>query len=160
TDVTFHLFAQGMAAEPERDASREAAQDAADDGGADTGPEPCRKLGPEVCNGGDDDCNGVIDEECSFTVDWAPQPDGPFLGHTGGGVAFFENCPDGSVLTGVRVGLGQWLNQVSAVCSQIELKTATADGGVSFSLALGPRFSKPFAPAVSQDPTNQLYDMF
>jgi hypothetical protein len=144
-DVTLRLFEHG--------------DDASSEAGGDDSSEPCQELGIEVCNGGDDDCDGVIDEGCKYTVVWRAQPDGSFLGHAPGGVAFTERCPDGSVLTGMRVTFGQWLNQVSAVCNQIGLTDAIVDGAVNFSLALGPRFNRPFFPAVSEDPTNQTYDL-
>ena len=146
-DVTLRLFEQGSA------------DDASSEAGGDDSSEPCQKLGVEVCNGGDDDCNGVIDEGCKYTVGWRAQPDGVFLGHAPGGVAFTERCPDGSVLTGMRVNFGQWLNQVSAVCNQIGLTDANVDGAVNFSLALGPRFNRPLFPAVSEDPTNRMYEL-
>src|SRR5262249_40644915 len=86
------------------------------------------------------------------TVVWKAQPDGVFLGHAPGGVGFTERCPDGSLLTGMRVNLGQWLNQVSAICSQIGLTDANVDGSVNFSLALGQPFNQPLFPAVSEAP--------
>jgi hypothetical protein len=140
-DVTLRLFEDG-------DAS-----------GGDDSSEPCQKLGIEVCNGGDDNCDGVIDEGCKYTVVWRAQADGALLGHAPGGVAFTERCPDGSILTGLRLTFGQWLNQVSAVCAQIGLTAANVDGAVNFSLALGPRLDRPLFPAVSEDPTNQMYDL-
>jgi hypothetical protein len=151
TDVTLRLFEHDTAISG-------GPQDAASDGDGGTGS--CRKLGEEVCNGADDDCNGVVDEGCDYSVVWTSQPDGAALGHTAGGVAFLSPCPDGSVLTGMRLGFGESLNQVSTACSQIGLGVATTNGVVTFSLTLGPRFTKGFAPSVTQDPTNQLYDMF
>jgi hypothetical protein len=146
-EVTLHFFEDDTAVVGVADAG-------------DGGPESCRKLGTEVCNGADDDCNGKVDEGCKYTVVWSPQPDGASLGHASDGVSFFAACPDGTVLTGMRVGFGDALNQVAAVCSQIGVNVESTDGALAYSLTLGPRFSKAFAPAVSLDPQNQLTDLF
>jgi hypothetical protein len=125
----------------------------------DGGLESCRKIGPEVCNSADDDCNGKIDEGCDYKIAWTPQPDGAFLGHASDGVTFAAACPDGTVLTGMRVGFGEALNQVAAVCSQIGVNVEDADGATTYSLTLGPRLTKSFAPAVTLDPQNQVADL-
>src|SRR5258708_3979124 len=109
TDVTLRLFEHGTAISG-------GAQDAADDG--DNGTDSCRKLGNEVCNGTDDDCNGVVDEGCDYSVVWTSQPDGPALGHTAGGVAFLSPSHDGSGFAGLRPGLLGILNQVATGSGQ------------------------------------------
>ena len=121
-------------------------------------PAPCEKLGTEVCNGGDDDCNGQIDEGCAYTVAWKRGPDsGGALGHATGGFEFHEPCPYGSVLTGLRVGMGKWLNQVSAICRQIELHGAQKSDE-AFSVTLGARHTPSLAPASSMDDKNKVSD--
>lgn len=122
-------------------------------------PEPCKKLGSEVCNGGDDDCNGIVDDDCELTVRWAPLPDGPALGHVTGGFTFTEPCADGSVLVGLRVGMGKWLNQVAALCRQIELHSDTTDAGPAYSYTLGPWYDRSLAPATTDDEKNILKDL-
>ncbi len=122
-------------------------------------PEPCQKLGAEVCNGGDDDCNGAIDEGCSYTVSWARAPNGAFIGHETGGVDFFEPCPDGAVLVGLRVGFGDWLNQVAAICRPIALHADATKTPTAFTMTLGSRFDTSLAPANSTDPKNKSQDL-
>ena len=124
-----------------------------------TPPEPCKKLGSEVCNGGDDDCDGVLDGNCELTVRWSPQPDTATMGHSTGGFTFAEPCADGSLLVGFRVGMGKWLNQVAALCRQIELHTDTTDAGPSYSYTLGPWYDRSLAPASSDDDKNTLRDL-
>lgn len=128
---------------------------------ADTGvpSAPCVKLGAEVCNGGDDDCNGLVDEGCAYTVTWSRDPEGEVIGHATGGVMFFEPCPDGDVLVGLRVGIGKWLNQVQALCQQVAI--SVDPGQTRPSVMLGARIdSLSYAPAASQDPQNQMHVLF
>jgi len=108
-----------------------------------------RTLGTEVCNGADDDCNGVVDEVASTRHLDSPA-DGASLG-TRPVALRSSSVPDGSVLTGMRVAFGSSLNQVAVNCSQIGLTTRRADGGIQFLARTGTAVHKPFAPAVSQD---------
>jgi hypothetical protein len=136
-------------------------EDRADGGGAEVPAPPCQKLGAELCNGGDDDCNGLVDEGCSYTVTWSRDPEGPVIGHATGGVMFFEPCPDGDVLVGLRVGIGKWLNQVQALCQQVAISVEPGQTPPRPSVALGARIDTlSFAPAASQDPENQMHDLF
>lgn len=128
----------------------------AGDAGAPSEP-PCVKLGDEVCNGGDDDCNGQIDDGCLYTLSWKRGPDSAAIGHQVGGFSFVEPCDAGSLLSGLRIGMGKWLNQVSAVCRQVELTADSTSGVPVFSIsASGARVYKSIAPAVSTDPDNEL----
>ncbi len=170
-EVTFHLLKEsasaagsggvgGSSQAGEGGRSEAGASAAGSAGAAGSPPEaPCQKLGMEVCNGGDDDCNDLVDEGCDYTLVWRREPNGVILGHATGGVMFFEPCPDGSVLTGLRVGMGSWLSQVAAICGQLELNADTANSPVSFTVALGARFDTPFAPAASTDAKNQVQDL-
>jgi hypothetical protein len=175
SEVSLHLFKTGVGANGPKDAgtggTRQARRDADTkwEGGRDASPAareagrppdpPCEKLGTEVCNGGDDDCNGTTDERCDYTVVWTREPDKMPIGHVTGGVTIFEPCPDGAVLTGLRVGFGSWLNQVSAICRQIALSVDTTSSVPRFSAVLGPRKDTPLAPATSTDSKNRLQDL-
>jgi hypothetical protein len=180
SEVTFHLFTDDIvAAAGSRDAGEAGEADAAGapttEGGSDQGggsgnsgsiageagsapDDACQKLGPEVCNGGDDDCNGAIDEGCAYTVLWTNEPDQNPIGSPTGGVMFLEPCPTGSVLTGLRVGAGGWIDWMSAVCRQIALHADTTQSPMRFSATLGPRLDFPTVPATPLDPSGKLQD--
>lgn len=60
--------------------------------------DPARNPGAsEVCNGTDDDCDGVIDDDASDAPTWFPDADGDGYGANGGGVVSCEG-PTGYVL--------------------------------------------------------------
>ena len=146
SEVTVYLLQTGLGG-----------QGGANEAGA-TEP-PCQKIGPEVCNGADDDCNGVVDEGCAYGIDWTSGVDSAALGHATGGVMFLAPCARGSALTGLRLGMGKWLNQVVAVCRQVELDADSSKDPVAFSVALGARLDSSFVPASTQDPTNKVQDL-
>ncbi len=150
-----HLGDGGEAGAPARPVGDggDSGSSAGNSGGGPAGP--CAVLGPEVCNGGDDDCNGVVDEGCELTVAWSKEPDTNAFGHPTGGVMFLEPCAVGSVLTGFRVGAGNWLDQVAATCRAVAIH---AEAG-TFSATLGARVDMPTVPATPVDPNGKLQDL-
>jgi hypothetical protein len=124
------------------------------DAGPEVPPGVCQPLGLELCNGGDDDCNGVVDEGCANTVLWSDETQSAILGHATGGVDFQAPCPRGSVLAGLRVGMGTWLNMVGAMCLPISLEVDTH--GTPVLGSFGTLFLTSYAPAGSTDMKNQL----
>jgi hypothetical protein len=102
---------------------------------------------------------GFMDGGCGYGVVWTPQLDDSYIGHDAGGVMFFESCPAGAVLTGMSVGFGHWLNQVSAICRPIVLQPDPMQSPVPFAVTLGARTETPYAPAASTDPTNKVQDL-
>lgn len=123
-------------------------------------PTPCQEIDPEVCEGGGDACSDEIDAACGDHVLWTEQPaSNVFLGNPTGGVSFLEPCPQGAVLTGMRIGMGNWLNQVAAICKTIVLNVDATMTPPRVWATLGPRLDAPLAPAASTDSKNQLQDL-
>jgi hypothetical protein len=83
--------------------------------------ESCIVSGPEECNGSDDDCNGVVDDGCPKAVSILIGDDLPALGESQGGDRFADDCPDGSVLGGLQLGMGAFLYQVRGLCRSISV---------------------------------------
>ena len=143
SEVTLHLLS-GVASGP-------------GDAGMEAPPVVCQPLGPEVCNGGDDDCNGTIDEGCAITVQWSAGAQSPILGHDTGGVNFEAPCPQGAVLAGLQVGMGSWLNMVAAACRPLSLVVDAH--GTPMVAGLGLEHDTSFAPANSTDMKNQMHSL-
>jgi hypothetical protein len=150
SEVTLYLLRTGAASSTTADAA-----DAAD-----ATPTPCQEIDPEACDGSDDACSEENDAACNYRVLWTQEPpSNGFLGNPTGGVSFLEPCPQGAVLTGMRVGMGSWLNQVAAICKTIVLNVDATKSVPRVSVALGPRLDTPWAPAASTDSKNQLQDL-
>ena len=108
---------------------------------------PCvQKLGEEVCNGGDDDCNGIIDDGCTDSVVFRPDPAGDALGNITIANGFTQGCPDGSVLVGLQVKMGTRLDQVTSVCRQIELHLDGSQSVSSYAFTSAPPVLKSASP--------------
>jgi hypothetical protein len=127
----------------------------AGDAGAEAPPGVCQPLGPEVCNGGDDDCDGSVDDGCAISVLWSDDTQSAILGHATGGVDFQAPCPRGAVLAGLRVGMGSWLNMVAAACQPVSLETDAH--GTPVVAGLGTELDTSYAPANSTDMKNQKH---
>jgi hypothetical protein len=121
--------------------------------GGDMPPVCNTPLGAEVCNGGDDNCDGAIDEGCAFTLKWKEDPDGPALGKPGAmATDFSQTCPSGSLVVGLQVGMGTRLDQVGAICQQFKLDLdPTTQTPTSFSFTTAMPLMLPIAPAESKE---------
>jgi hypothetical protein len=104
----------------------------------------CVAKGPESCNGIDDNCDGVVDENCPGLTTVYAKDLGP-LGDSTGGKVFADDCAAGEVLTGVAVAMGAWLSQVAGICQPLSVISdhAQASGygiqlGVARTLAAHP----------------------
>jgi hypothetical protein len=125
------------------------------DAGPEASPGVCQPLGPEVCNGGDGDCNGAVDDGCPISVLWSDDTQSAILGHATGGVDFQAPCPRGAVLTGLRVGMGSWLNMVAAACQPVSLDVDAH--GTPVVAGLGTELDTSYAPANSTDMKNEMH---
>jgi hypothetical protein len=90
--------------------------------GGEPSPTPCVATGAEMCNGSDDDCNGVVDDGCPSGVTTTFEQDLPLLGDSTGGSAFTDDCKDGETLGGVEVTVGAFLSQIRGICSALSLE--------------------------------------
>lgn len=104
--------------------------------GAAGGPPECISDGKEICNGKDDDCNATIDDGCPSTVRFALYGERVQLGGSTGGNYFGEQCEPGEVLTGIKAGLGAWVDQLTGVCSSVTIAADTSHSPYSYGLAL------------------------
>jgi len=88
-------------------------------GGGSAGGSSCATA--ELCNGADDNCDGVVDEGCGFTVTWSAGADLLALGESPGGIAFNDACATGDILVGFRVNMNGWLTGLGAVCQTVSI---------------------------------------
>src|SRR6185436_18780129 len=75
----------------------------------------------EICNGADDDCDGIVDEKCPASLAWDAAVKRPALGDSPGGDEFSETCDGNEVLVGLRVAAGAWVDQVRGLCRKVTL---------------------------------------
>jgi hypothetical protein len=127
------------------------------DGGAAGAPGPgsCVPSGLEICNGKDDDCNGIVDEGCPGGVTTTFQRDLQLLGDSQGGTAFTDDCKNGEVLGGVDVTMGAFLSQIRGICRTLSLElSSNAVHGYKVKLSADRALSA--HPTMSQDTQTHL----
>ena len=104
-------------------------------------PMPVPICVAEVCNGRDDDCDGVADEGCPRALSAGNPVQRKALGDSPGGTVFADTCADDELLVGLSLGIGAWLDQSSAICQHFELHTNTQVTPYRYSLGLGAKRS-------------------
>ncbi len=89
---------------------------------------------PEVCDGVDNDCDGVVDEGCPSSLTWDTAVKQTTLGDSSGGDEFSDTCAGDEVLAGVNVTAGSWVDSVQAVCRKLTFSTSGTPFQYSVSL--------------------------
>lgn len=110
---------------------------------------------PETCNGRDDDCDGVIDEQCPVRAG-APTDDlGPWGGMVGGGVdVLFDNigCPGAQVPVGIRVYALPFTRSLRFLCAAPDVAGSAAVAPATH--VLGWSVQGEPSPLIGADETN------
>lgn len=105
-------------------------------GGATPTEPKCEPQGAEICDGEDDDCNGVVDDGCPSGLSTVFDKDLPEIGDSPGGSKFVDDCSDGAVLGGIKLGVDGFLGQVQGICRKLTLQLSpNADSGYEVKLS-------------------------
>ncbi|HEY3668332.1 MAG TPA: hypothetical protein VGL19_20155 [Polyangiaceae bacterium] len=120
-------------------------------GGGPAKPPVCVPVA-EQCNGTDDNCDGVIDEGCPAGLAMGNGAQRKSLGDSWGGGDFAETCAADEMLVGLRLGVGAWIDQVTAVCQTYALHAGTQTVPYQYSVALGAlRYLTPHPAATTSE---------
>jgi hypothetical protein len=126
------------------------------EGGAAGVPEPMPMCVAEVCNGRDDDCDGVADDGCPMALSTGNPVQRKALGDSPGGTVFADTCAADELLVGLSLGVGAWLDQSSAICQHFSLHTNTQVTPYRYSLGLGAKRSLAPHPLSTTSVVNEL----
>jgi hypothetical protein len=115
----------------------------------------CVPRGAEVCNGFDDDCNGVKDDGCPSAASTTFVKDLPALGDSPGGSVFTDDCKDGEVLAGIELGIDNFLARVSGICRKMQVQLR-ADAPGQYNVVLTDESSLAPHPESTPDKAQKL----
>ena len=134
------------------------ARPAPPEGGAAGAPDPMPMpmCVAEVCNGRDDDCDGITDEGCPTALSAGNPVQRKALGDSPGGALFADTCADDELLVGLSLAIGSWLDQGSAICQHFALRANTQATPYEYSLALGAKRSLAPHPQSTTSAINEL----
>ena len=110
----------------------------------------------ELCNGLDDDCDGVVDDGCPAGLLPGSAVQRAAIGDSFGGTDFADTCADDELLVGLNVAAGPWVDQVTAICQEYSLFTNTQPSPFQYSLALHEKRSLDAHPSVTMSPIQEL----
>lgn len=117
-------------------------------GAADAGS----KCVPEICNGIDDDCDGVVDNGCPSGFLRGVATKQPALGPSAGGTVFTDTCSNDELIVGFQVAISSgWMNQIAAICQKFTLVVDKQVVPYQYSVGFGATELLPVHPATTTD---------
>jgi hypothetical protein len=98
-----------------------------------------RDQGPigELCNGADDDCEGVTDDGCPTDVNTSGGTRSTGSAGGGGGSPFTIDCPNGQALVGLDVRSGSEVDGVRGVCQDLRRAENTGASPYTYAVSRG-----------------------
>jgi hypothetical protein len=95
---------------------------------------------PEVCNGIDDDCDGIVDNGCPvpgslLVFNASATSDGAYIGKMDG-AAFDFSCPPGQVVTGFHGRSGSAIDAIGVHCGAATVQEDRGSAVYAYSIAV------------------------
>jgi hypothetical protein len=117
--------------------------------------EPSCGPSEEVCDGIDNDGDGVVDDNCVAALSVVFQQQLQPLGDANGGGAFSDDCPRGQVLAGLQARMDSHLTQIQGICREVAV-TPTESAPLGYALTLRAAAPLPPHPTKSIDAISTL----
>jgi hypothetical protein len=113
------------------------------DAAAPDAPPGCQPVA-EVCNGADDDCDGVADDGCpidgALLVTGQRRPPGPVLGSLTlpRAVGFTDACPDGQAIIAFTGNYGSGIDALGVRCGKLQVREDRSVRPFRYELVIAP----------------------